>query len=127
MEQDKQLKQILSDSVQGTSVGFTNAVMKRVNDLSQTRPHYQPLVHPKWQRLFLYAFGTLIMAILFLCLTIAVTDVQVVTWIQNLNLPDFKYNTVFIFLGLFWLMFSVNALFEKKVLPRRQSFGYQVH
>jgi hypothetical protein len=123
MEQDKQLKQILFNSVQGTSVGFTDAVMKRVNDLSETRLHYQPLINPKWQRLFLYTFGALIMAILVLCLIIAVTDIQVVTWIQNLHLPDFKYDTAFIFLGLFWFMFSVNALFEKKVLPRRQSFG----
>jgi hypothetical protein len=123
MEQDKQLKQILLNSVQGTSAGFTDVVMKRVNDLSRTRLPYQPLINPKWQRLFLYTFGALIMAILVLCLIIAVTDIQVVTWIQNLHLPDFKYDTVFLFLGLFWLMFSVNALFEKKVLPRRQSFG----
>ena len=114
MEQDNQLKQILINSTQKASAGFTDAVMKRVNGLSEAQLYYQPLVRPQWQRLFLIAFGTVIVAILVLCLIITLTNLRVFSYIQSMNLPDLNYDKILMFIFIFWTVFSVNRLIEKK-------------
>ncbi len=116
MKQDKQLKQILLNSAEKASVDFTDTIMKKVNALSVIQLYYQPLVSPKWQRLFLFAFGALIVAILALCLIIGLTPIHVVSWIQSLNLPVLSYNRLLVFIVTFWIVFCVNALLEKKFL-----------
>jgi hypothetical protein len=122
MQQDKQLRQILLNSAEGASPGFTDAVMKRVNDLSATRLNYQPLAHPKWQRIFVFTFGALVASIFALSLIIALMDSHVFSWIQRINLPNFKYDKVLEFIIIFWFVFSVYALLKKRYLPHRRSF-----
>ena len=123
MEQDKQLKEILLNSAERASAGFTGAVMKKVNGLSATPLYYQPLVSPKLKSLFVFTFGALVAAILGLCLIIALTDLRVVSWIQNRELPDLNYNRILYFILTFWIVFIVNTLFEKKFLFRKESYS----
>ena len=122
MEQDKQLKEILLNSAERASADFTSAVMKKVNGLSATPLYYQPLVNSKLKRLFLFTFGALVAAILGLCLIIALTDLHVVSWIQSMEFPDLNYNRILIFILTFWIVFTVNTLFEKKFLFRKESY-----
>jgi hypothetical protein len=118
MEADKNIKQILLNSAEGASPGFTDAVMKKVNGLSGIRLYQQPLVPLKWQRLFLVAFGTLVMAILILCLLIAFSHMPVSSWIAGINIPEVNYTRIVVFISTFWVVFSVNELLQKKLLRR---------
>jgi hypothetical protein len=118
MEVDKHLKQLLLNSAEGAAPGFTDAVMKRVNGLSGVRPYQQPLVPLKWQRLFLLAFGTLVMTILVLCLLIAFSHIPVSSWIAGINIPEVNYTRIVVFISTFWVVFSVNELLQKKLLHR---------
>jgi|SRR5215211_5772042 len=119
MEQDKQLKEILLISAEKATGGFTDAVMKKVSGLSGTPVYYQPLVSAKMQRRFVFVFGTLVVAIMGLCLILVLTDHHVVSWIQNRELPDLNYNRIFLFILTFWIVFAVNRFFERKFLFRR--------
>jgi hypothetical protein len=122
MEADEHIKQILLNSAEGASPGFTDAVIKRVNGLSEPRLHDQPLVSVKWQRRFLIAFGTLVMAILILCLLIAGTHSTIFNWIADINIPEVSYNRILLFIITFWVVFSVNALLQKKFLHRGSAY-----
>ncbi len=114
MEQDKHLKEILLNSADGASRHFTEAVMNKVNGLTGALANYQPLVSPKWQRFFLFAFGGLVMAICSLCFLMASSQLHIVTWMKNINIPDFSYNKVLMFIFIFWVVFSANALLQKR-------------
>ena len=118
MEQDKQLKQILLNSAEGASAGFTEAVMQKINALSAAQSYYQPLVSPKLTRAFVFAFSALIAAILGLCLVIVLTNLHVVSWIKNIQFPDLNYNTILMFIVSFWIVFTINLIIEKKFLFR---------
>ena len=121
MEQDKQLKEILFNSAERTSVDFTDRVMQKINGIAAAPLNYQPLVSPKLQKLFVFAFGALIAAILGLCLIIALTNPDVITWIRNRELPHFNYGAILIFILTFWIVFTINYMFEKKFILREKS------
>ena len=122
MEQDKQLKQILLNSAEWASADFADTVMKKVTGVAASPLNYQPLVSPKLKRLFLFTFGGLIAAILGLCLIIALTNLHVVNWIQNVEFPNINYNRILIFILTFWIVFTVKTLLEKKFLFGRKSY-----
>ena len=119
MEQDKQLKKILANSADGASPDFTSAVMERVNGLSAKSLYYQPLVSPKWQRLFLLTFVTVAGAIFALCFIIAFSHISITSQLQSLELGNINYDKIVLFIILFWMMFSMNALLQKKLLFRK--------
>jgi hypothetical protein len=123
MEKDKYIKQILLNSAEGALENFTDVVLKRINGLSAIRLYDEPLVHPKWQRRFLFTFGFIVIAILVLCLLIAVSHTDIVNWIKSRELPEIGYNKILIFILCFWIVFAVNTLIEKKFLPTRKAFN----
>jgi hypothetical protein len=114
MEQDKQLKEILLNSAESAPAGFTDAVMQKLK--GEASLYYQPLVSPALKRLFVFISGALIAAILGLCLIIALTNPNVITWIRNIQLPQLNYSAILIFILTFWIVFTINYLFEKKFI-----------
>lgn len=121
MEQDNQLKEILLKSAEKASAGFTEAVMQKLDGFASAPLYYQPLVSPGLKKLFVFTFGALVAAIFGLWLIIAVANLQVITWIQNSNFPDFNYNTILMFILSFWIVFTINLLIEKKFFLRNRS------
>ncbi|MGZ3845445.1 MAG: hypothetical protein ACXVLT_01320 [Flavisolibacter sp.] len=113
MEQDKQLKEILLQSAERAPADFTDTVMKKVYGISTGFSHYQPLVSPSLKRKFIFAFGTTVIAILCLCLVIALADPKVIGWIKRIPLPDLNYNELLQFILIFWSLFALNMLFQK--------------
>lgn len=120
MEQDKQLKHILLNSAERASADFTDTVMQQITHLSKAPAYDQPLVHPKLVKGFLFTFGAIVVSIFTLCLLMALPHVQVVSWLQNIKLTDLNYRRILSFLLIFWMVFSVNVLVEKKWLSRRE-------
>ena len=120
MEQDKQLKQILLNSAGGASAHFTDTVMQKITSLSARPFYYQPLVHPKMIRFFLVAFGAVVVCIFSLCLIMILPHFHVLRWLQNQKLPDINYSRILLFILTFWIVFSVNAVFEMKFWSRRK-------
>ena len=118
MEQDKHLKEILSNSAEGASADFTDRVMKRVYNLSVTRG-YKPLVNPKLIKWFVFAFGAVVIAIFSLCLAIALSDLNIIGWIQNIPFPDINYDKVLLFIFIFWILFATNMQFQKNFQQRK--------
>lgn len=124
MEQDKQLKEILMNSADRASADFTVAVMQKLKE--EAPLYYQPLVSPALKRLFVFIFGTIIAAILGLCLIIAFTNPNVITWIQSIQLPQLNYSGILTFILTFWIVFTINSLFEKKfILRKKNAFNVQ--
>ena len=121
MEQDKQLKQILLNSAEWASADFADTVMKKVTGLAASPLNYQPLVSPKLKRLFVFIFCALVAAILGLCMVIALTNLQLITWIQNRELPELNYKTILMFILSFWLVFTINSIMEKKFFLRKKT------
>jgi hypothetical protein len=121
MEQDKQLKNILMNSAERATAGFTDAVMQRVNGLAAAPFSYQPLVSPPLKRTFIFISGVVIAAILGLCLLLALTNFPAVAWIQTWALPDLDYGTILLFTGSFWIVFTINSIIEKKFFLRKGS------
>jgi hypothetical protein len=121
MEQDRQLKEILLNSAERASADFTDAVMQKVTGLAAAPQYYQPLVSPKFKSLFVLTFGALIAVTLGLCLIIALTNLSFVSWIQNMQFSDLGYNTILIFILLFWIVFTINSLIEKTFFSRKKS------
>ena len=124
MEQDRQLKEILSNSAEGASAGFTDRVMQKINGIAAAPLHYEPMVSPKLQKLFVFAFGAVIAAIFGLCLIIALTNPAVITWIQSIELPPLNYKLIVIFILSFWIVFAINSFIEKKFFLRERSSGH---
>jgi len=118
MEQDKQLQEILFNSTEGASAAFTNVVMKKVYALSASSG-YQPLVSPRLKKVFVLAFGITVGAILSLCLVISLASQNIVGWIESIPLPDLDYKKLLLFLLIFWILFSLNMLVEKKLQLHR--------
>ena len=116
MEEDKHIKQVLLHSAEGASENFTNFVLKRINELAVTRMTYQPLVAPKWQRIFLSAFAFIGITIIVLCLLLAYGQIDASKWIKNWEVPAIGYNKIIAFILCFWIVFGLNALFNKKLL-----------
>ena len=124
MEQDEQLKEILLNSTEGASADFTDVVMKKVYSLPAPSA-YQPLVSPKFKRGFVFAFGTIVAGILVLCLIIALGDLNVIGWVQSIPLPDLNYNKLLLFIFIFWVLFILNMLFEKKFQLQRDRLKFR--
>ena len=123
MEQDNLLKEILQQSAAGASPGFTDAVMKKVTTLSQAPFYGQPLVSPRLKQLFLYTFVTLVFASFVLCILASPTNITIINWIQTLPFSAKDYTNAITFILSFWIVFTVNALLQKKgVLSRRVLF-----
>ena len=114
MEQDKQLKEILFNSTEGASADFTNAVMKKVHALS-TSSGYQSLVSAKLKKMFVLAFGITVGAILSLCLAISLANTNIFSWIESIPLPHLDYKKLLLFILIFWVLFYLNMLWERKV------------
>lgn len=117
MEQDKHIKQILLNSAEGASGNFTDAVLKRIHHLSAVRRYDQPLVPLRWQRLFIFASGFIVISIFVLCLLVAAAQLDIVNWVKNRELTEMGYKLL-VFIVCFWIVFAVNALLEKKFLPK---------
>jgi len=113
MEQDKQLKEILLNSAEGASDDFTDALMNKIHNFSAARFYYKPLVSPKLKKGFVFAFGAIVTAIVSLCLVISFTDLNIIGWIQGIQLPDLNYNKLVLFIFIFWSVFILNRLFNK--------------
>jgi hypothetical protein len=113
MEQDKQLKEILSYSTEGVPDHFTDAVMKKVNALPVTQLHAQPLVSRKVIRAFIFTYIAVVTLILLLCVLMRMPDVPYLSWIQNI-LRDVNYGRALVVVLLFWMVFAVNTLVTKR-------------
>ncbi len=116
MEKDNQLKEILLKGSEIASADFTDAIMKRVKDLSPTPVYYQPLVSEKTRKAFIYIFATLASFILLLALMISLADI---TFISSIEVPKFSINTYYkalVFILSFWLVFAINAFVQKHKL-----------
>lgn len=122
MEQDNHIKQLLLNSAEGASVNFTDAVLKKIDNLSVVRRYDHPLVPQKLQRLFLATFGFVVIMIFVLCLVIAAAHKNVVNWIKNWQLPEIGYDKIVVFILCFWIVFAANALLQKKVLSAQGAF-----
>lgn len=122
MEQDKLLKKILMNSADGTSAQFTDAVMKKVSH-SASSFSYQPLVPQKLKNAFVFAFGAIVAAILFLCFIITLGNLDIGRWIQNIPLPEVNFNRLLVFIIIFWMVFAVNKLMEKYFHSGRDRFA----
>jgi len=114
MEQDKQLKEILFNSTEEASADFTNLVMNKVYALSSSSG-YQPLVSSKLKKLFVLAFVITVGAILSLCLAISFANTNIVGWIESIPLPHLDYKKLLLFILIFWVLFYLNMLWERKV------------
>ena len=123
MKEDKHIRQVLLNSAEGASNDFTDLVLKRINKLSVTRSGYQPLVSPKWQRVFLLTFASIAIAIIILCLLLAYGPVDASRWIKNSEVPEIGYNKIVAFIVCFWIVFGLNVLFNKKVMHFRKAFN----
>ncbi len=121
MEQDKQLKEILRNSAERASVDFTSAVMNRVQGLSAAPAPYQPLVHPKVTKLFFFVFTALVAAIAALSLGMGLLHLRIEQYLQNIALPQLDYNRILLFILLFWVLFTLNALLQKQHRLRKQA------
>lgn len=95
-----------------TKTSFTADVMSRINALPANN-YYKPLVSYKVQRLFLIVFGSLIITIPALCLTLVLIYTQVITLVQNMHIPELNYGKILISVGIFRLLFGINAMLEK--------------
>lgn len=113
-EQDDFLKKILSDSVEKTSAGFTASVMNKINQLP-AKIYYTPLVPYHVLRYFLIAFLALVIAIPILCLVILLMHLQVFEGLQKIRIPNLNYGYMLISVAIFWLLFGINSLMEKKL------------
>src|SRR5687767_14848579 len=113
MEQDKRLREILLNSAEGASANFTGKVMDKVFSLSTARSGYAPLVSTGLKKSFLFAYGAIVTAIVSLCFIIALADVNIVSWIQRMPLPDLNYNKLILFLFIFWSLFTLNMVCKK--------------
>ena len=123
MKEDKHIRQVLLNSAEGTSINFTDLVLERINKLSVTRSGYQPLVSPKWQRVFLLTFAFIAVAIIILCVLLAYGPVDASRWIKNWEVPEIGYNKIIAFIVCFWIVFGLNVLFNKKVMHFRKAFN----
>jgi len=121
MEEDKHLKQILMNSAEGASAGFTDAVLKRIQELSLARSYDKPMVPAKWVRVFLLTLGFIVATILLLCLMVALSPIDVAGWIKSTELPEIGYNKIIVFIFCFWIVFAVNAMVEKKLMNRQSN------
>jgi len=120
MEKDEHLKKLLLAASGEASPGFADAVMKRVKDLPLQSSGYQPLVPPKWERLFLMAFCILVFAILLLILVITLSNLNFEKWLPGLAFSFPGLDKVIAFLIIFWVIFSVNA-----ALGNRQTASFR--
>ena len=121
MERDEELRQILFNSAEPASPGFTESVMQRVNVLS-ARPLYQPIVSSRLKKLFLATFATITTAIVIICLIMTFDYSTITRWLQSIKLPEINYYKVLFFIVSFWIVFAANALMGKKILARGSSF-----
>jgi hypothetical protein len=112
MEQDKQLKEILQNSAEAASAGFTDAVMKQVHQHSILQKPYLPLVPSKAKKIFVLVFTALIAAITALCLLMGLLRIE--EHIQNVTFPELNYNRIIVSILLFWTLFIANALLQKR-------------
>lgn len=126
MEQNKQLKEILLNSAEAASTDFTESVMKKLDVLSAP-PYYHPLVSPKLKKGFVFVFGAVVTAILSLCLVISLADLNFISWIQSIPLSNLNYDKLLLFIFIFWILFAVNRLFEKKVELNRGKVNFKHH
>lgn len=115
MEQDKHLKEIFVNSAESATADFTEAVMQKVYRLSAASC-YKPLVHPRLRKGFVFAFGAIVIAILSLCLAIALGDLNIGDWMQIIRVPDINYNKLLVFIFIFWTLFALNMQFQKNFL-----------
>ena len=127
MEQDTQLKEILLNSAERASADFTDAVMKKIYSLSAAACYYKPLVSPRFKKGFVLAFGAIVVAILSLCLILALADLNFIGWVQNVPLPDLNYNRLLLFILIFWILFILNMQFEKAFQVYRDQFVFKRH
>ena len=114
MEQDKQLKEILRNSADAASADFTDAVMKQVHQHSLLQKPYVPLVPAKAKKIFLLVFTALIAAITALCLLMGLLQLHIEEHIQNITFPELNYNRIIVSILLFWILFTANALLQKR-------------
>jgi len=105
MEQDKQLKEILLKNAEIASANFTEAIMKRVNKLSANTFYYQPLVS-----------SVLVFLILVLCLAAELANISFINRIKIPQIPVLIFYKVLIFIILFWVVFTINAIIYRKRL-----------
>ena len=111
MNEDKNLKEILMNfTVQETSAGFTNDIMKRV-EATVTASQNVPVIKQKPLQKLMIAFGVICILLFALCI-----------FIQPVKLP-FHFNIILLlsycmqviyFLIVFWLVMLVNQLWNRK-------------
>lgn len=110
MEKDKQLKEILLHSTESASPDFTQAVMRKVNQLPSASSYYQPLLSHSMKRVLILTFTILVSAIVILCMIISSPDLPFIEWIQTSLLTDKTFTKVLIYLLSFWFVFFINAV-----------------
>jgi hypothetical protein len=113
MEQDKQLKEVLSHGTEIASADFTEGIMKRIQNLSVHAAYYQPLVSIKMKRAFILIFGILVLLILLVCLTIGSPALPLVSTIKVPELSMYTCYKIFGFIFSFWFVFITNSFVEK--------------
>lgn len=114
MKQDKQLLELLSAHSEKASDNFTEMVMQKVNAHAVAPYEYVPLVSPRWQKVFLIAFAVLALSIFALISFMAVSNSALVSQFPNIDLTIIFENKMLSFLVIFWIVFCMNALLQKK-------------
>lgn len=113
MDRDIQLKNLLTQGRETASAGFTENILKKIEQLSSVTTPYQPLVSDNIKKGFLITFASVVSMILLLCLIIKASQLTFTNAILLPRLSAATYYNIFVFILTFWLMFSINTLIQK--------------
>lgn len=114
MELDNQLKKLLEKGSEAASVDFTANILNKIEQLKSPANAYQPLVSEFIKKIFIRVFASVVIMILLLLIIMKASDV---TFINHIQLPMIGANTyrnVIVFVAVFWMMFGINILVQKK-------------
>lgn len=116
MERDKQLKNLLEKGSEAASADFTANILNKIEQLKPAGIAYQPLVSEFIKKIFVRVFASVVIMIFLLLIIMKASDV---TFINHIQLPIIAVNTyrnVIVFVAVFWMMFCINILVQKKRL-----------
>lgn len=118
MDPNKQMKEILANSAAKVEDDFTAAVMKKVTGTNKLNL-YQPLVASKAVKMFVFMFGAVLTCFLLISIVLTINGLPIAGWLQAIEVPDMDYIRLGTFLMIFWLIYVINALFQKRFVPNK--------
>lgn len=114
MTPDNEIKKILMHGAEGASSEFTSKVMSRVLDQKVPLPYYQPLVSARLRRGFLIVFGSVVTAILCLCLALTFMGDAFMKRIISVEYTHLDYGNIFLYVITFWGLFGISSLLRRR-------------